>query len=141
MICSNCNREHNSDVCPYCGTPANMSQQPPQGAYYQPQGMPQMQSVMQETQQTSGKPRSAYIAGLLHLFIPLLGLGYFYRGMNDKGKNCIIMFIVGICTSWIFGIGAILLLIVEIINMVEAVKLFSGSTKFDAYGRPLMAEF
>lgn len=87
------------------------------------------------------KPRSAYVAGLLHLIFPFFGIGYYYRGMDEKGRNCWIMAIVGILTSFIFGIGSILLVIVEIINIVEAVKLFKGDITVDAKGRTLYPDF
>ena len=87
------------------------------------------------------KPRSAYWAGLLHIVFGVLGLGYYYRGMNDKAKNCIIMLIVGIATSFIFGIGAIVIAVCQIINIVEGVKLFNGTITTDAYGRTLYQEF
>ena len=115
-----------------------VQQQPVQQPPYQ-QPPYQQQPVMQAPATT--KPRSAYIAALLHLFFGALGLGYYYRGIEDKAKNCWIMLIVGACTSVLFGIGAILITIVTIINMVEAVKLFAGKYPVDAYGRPLALEF
>ena len=87
------------------------------------------------------KPRSAYWAAILHLFFGTLGFGYNYRGMKDKAKNCIIMLIVGIATSWIFGLGGIVIAVCQIINIVEAVKLFNGTITADAYGRTLYQEF
>ncbi len=87
------------------------------------------------------KPRSAYAAALLHLFFGVLGLGYYYRGMKDKAKNCWIMLIVGAATSVIFGLGAIVILVCQIINIVEAIKLFNGDYPTDAYGRELVQEF
>lgn len=114
----------------------------------QPQPQPQAQQPMQAMPvapvaqaPAATKPRSAYVAALLHLIFGIFGFGYYYRGMNDKGKNCIIMLIVGIATSFLFGIGSIVITVSQIINMVEAVKLFKGSYPVDAYGRPLMQEF
>lgn len=87
------------------------------------------------------KPRSAYVAALLHLFFGLFGLGYYYRGMKDKARNCWIMLIVGAATSVIFGLGVIVLAVCEIINFVQAIKLFNGDYPVDAYGRELLQEF
>ena len=101
------------------------------------------QSVQQPVAQipVTTKPRSAYIAALLHLLFGVFGFGYFYRGMNDKAKNCLIMLIVGCVGSVLFGLGAIVITACQIINIVEAVKLFKGDYPLDAYGRPLMQEF
>ncbi len=160
-----------ANVCPLCGTPTANFQQPdvfeatapvensqpdpsaqpefaPQGEPYAPpqqeafppyQPMPVYAPPVEQAPETT-KPRSAYWAAILHLLIGELGFGYYYRGMKDKAKNCIIMFIVGILTSWLF-VGAVLILVVEIINIVEAVKLFKGDYPTDAYGRTLYQEF
>ena len=52
----------------------------------------------------------------------------------------IILLIVGVLTSW-FGVGAIVLLVCQILNLIEAVKLFKGDITTDAYGRTLYQEF
>lgn len=153
MFCSNCGNEipNDSVVCGICGTPtgdgapqqeAQYQSQPEQQPYqqYQYQAQPQYQYGQPPVAPPTNKPRSAYFAALLHLFFATLGLGYFYRGMNDKGKNCIIMLIVGAVTAFL-GVGVILIAVVEIINLVEAIKLFSGKTTKDAYGRDLYQEF
>lgn len=114
---------------PYQPYPVNGTNQPYQAQHIMPQRVdPQ-------------KPRSAYIAAILHLLFPMFGLGYYYRGIDEKGRNCWIMFIVGVLTSFIFGIGTIVLLIAEILNIIEAIKLFKGDITTDAYGRTLYPEF
>lgn len=161
MICNSCGKEipNEANVCPLCGTPVAAPVQPdyaapqyeqpqpdyaqqPQPDYSQPyqQTVPAYAPPVEQAPETT-KPRSAYWAALLHLILGQLGFGYYYRGMKDKAKNCIIMLIVGICTSFIFGVGSILLLVLEIINIVEAVKLFKGDYPTDAYGRTLYQEF
>lgn len=106
------------------------------GADQQYQGQPVMPQRIEPQ-----KPRSAYIAAILHLLFPMFGLGYYYRGIDEKGRNCWIMFIVGVLTSFIFGIGAIVLLVAEILNIIEAIKLFKGDITTDVYGRTLYPEF
>lgn len=161
MICNSCGKEipNEANVCPLCGTPVGAAPAPqpeqPQQEYAAPQPeqpqpeyaapayvapAPAYQPPVEQAPETT-KSRSAYWAAILHLLIGELGFGYYYRGMKDKAKNCIIMFIVGVCTSWIFGLGGILILVVEIINLVEAVKLFKGDYPTDAYGRTLYQEF
>lgn len=140
MYCNSCKNEipNEAKVCPICGAPVNGTdvnyQYQQQNAAY----AMNYQTVPQPPETT--KPRSAYIAALLHLFCPLFGLGYFYRGDKNRGKNCIIMLIVGAVTSFI-GIGALLIAITEIINIVECVKLFKGEYALDSYGRKLYQEF
>lgn len=139
MFCSNCGNEIPNDavVCGVCGTPTGEGA-PQQGPQYQAQ--PQYPYPPAPVAPPTNKPRSAYLAALLHLFFGVFGLGYYYRGMNEKGKNCWIMLIVGAVTS-VIGVGVILIAVVQIINMVEAVNLFSGKITKDAYGRDLYQEF
>lgn len=147
MICYNCGQtiSDNSNHCIYCGAPQTNGQ-PDAGTnpqYNMPPIPPQAQMPMNAPAAVTNvtKPRSAYWAALLHIFLGLFGFGYYYRGMNDKAKNCIIMLVVGILTSVIFGIGAVVITICEVINIVEAIKLFNGSITQDAYGRTLYMEF
>lgn len=147
MFCNSCKNEipNEAKICPVCGVPVAGNDANPQYQY----GAPQQQNApynapyaapAEQAPETT-KPRSAYMAAILHLVFPLLGLGYFYRGNKEKGKNCIIMFIVGAVTSFLFGIGAILIAIVSIINLIEGVKLFKGEYPVDSYGRKLYQEF
>lgn len=87
------------------------------------------------------KPRSAYVAAILHILFGVFGLGYYYRGEKEKAKNCWIMLIAGAAGSLVFGLGAIVILVCQIINFVEGVKLFAGEYPVDAYGRELVQEF
>ncbi len=165
MICPSCGKTilDTSTFCPFCGvktvveatqTAAQPAAEPEQPAYQQadyrgeyhnsyqqPQQNYQQYAPYQEQAPETTKPRSAYWAAVLHLLAGYLGLGYYYRGMKDKAKNCIILFVVGLLTSWIFGLGAIAVLVCQIINIVEAVKLFRGDYPVDAYGRTLYQEF
>ncbi len=165
MICPSCGKTilDTSAFCPFCGMKAAVDAPQPEAApapeeqpayqndyqqnyqqnYQQPPYQQPYQAYggYQEPAPETTKPRSAYWAALLHLVFGLFGFGYYYRGMKDKAKNCIILLIVGILTSWIFGLGGIALLIGQIINTVEAVKLFRGDYPTDAYGRPLYQEF
>lgn len=163
MICSNCGKTilDSSSFCPFCGVqnaakaapaqdqtpPPPPQQAPDQGAYNQQPYAPPVYGqyntyappapVAPET----NKPRSAYQAALLHLIAGVLGLGYYYRGMQEKAKNCIIMLIVGAVLTPVFGLGAIVIAVCEILNVIEAVKLFKGDITTDAYGRTLYQEF
>ncbi len=87
------------------------------------------------------KPRSAYVAAILHILFGVFGLGYYYRGEKEKAKNCWIMLIAGAAGSLVFGLGTIVILVCQIINFVEGVKLFAGEYPVDAYGRELVQEF
>ena len=164
MICPSCGKTilDSSTFCPFCGVKtvieaAQPAPEPEQPAYKQPEYQSDYQGTYQQYQQPqqnyqqyapyqepapeTTKPRSAYWAAVLHLLAGYLGLGYYYRGMKDKAKNCIILFVVGLATSWIFGLGAIAVVVCQIINIVEAVKLFRGDYPTDAYGRTLYQEF
>ncbi len=167
MICPSCGKTilDSSKFCPFCGykavIPEDVPQpeaapQPeqPQYSQYQQPEQPQYGQYQQQAYQPYGpyyaqpevapetnKPRSAYQAALLHIIFGVLGLGYYYRGMKDKAKTSIILFIVGLATSWIFGIGGIVILVCEILNVIEGVKLFKGDYPTDAYGRTLYQEF
>lgn len=144
MYCNSCKNEipNEAKVCPVCGVPVrgNDVNSNYQYAAQQPNASYAVAYQTVEQPPETTKPRSAYIAALLHLFSPLLGLGYFYRGDKNKGKNCIIMLIVGAVTSFI-GVGAILIAITAIINLVECIKLFKGEYTVDSYGRKLYQEF
>ena len=149
--------EYNSQVNPYSNgyvpheqqpvaAPEAQEQQAYQGGYQQQEGQQYQQQYVQPMQQPltppeTTKPRSAYVAALLHVLFGIFGFGYFYRGMQDKAKTCLILTIVGFAASFIFGIGMIVVTICQIINIVEAVKLFRGDYPTDAYGRPLLQEF
>ncbi len=153
MVCKTCGKEipNGANVCPLCGTPA--PQAAPQAAAPAPQAAPQPQQappyappvgaapmVAPAVAPETTKPRSAYWAAILHLVLGQFGFGYNYRGMHDKAKKCLIMFIVGVFTSWL-GVGAILIAVVEILNLIEAIKLFMGLYPVDEYGRTLYQEF
>ncbi len=165
MICPSCGKTilDTSKFCPFCGVSnaaaaaeapadagaaqpqpdytqnANQNYQQPYQQNYQPYGA--YNAPAPEVAPETTKPRSAYWAAVLHVFAGLLGFGYYYRGMKEKAKNCIICFIVGAVLSPLFGIGAIVLCVCQIINLVEAVKLFKGDYQYDAYGRTLYQEF
>lgn len=116
-------------------------EQPQYGQYQQPYQPYGQYYTQPEPAPETTKPRSAYQAALLHILLGVFGLGYYYRGMKEKAKTCIILFIVGLATSWIFGIGGIVILVCEILNVIEGIKLFKGDYPTDAYGRTLYQEF
>lgn len=128
-------KKENQNAQPKEPTPEAPKQQNP---YYPPQQP--IYAPMPPVPPRTTKPRSAYAAGLLHLFLGMLGFGYSYRGMEDKARNCWIMLLVGVLTSFIF-VGVILLAVVQIINIVEAIKCFAGKVTVDAYGREMLQEF
>lgn len=158
MICPSCGKTilDSSKFCPFCGYKTVVSEespQPDQPQYQQPE-QPQYGQYQQPPYQPYGpyyaqpevapettKNRSAYQAALLHIVFGVFGLGYYYRGMKDKAKTSLILLVVGLATSLIFGIGSIVILVCEILNVIEGVKLFRGDYPTDAYGRTLYQEF
>lgn len=119
--------------------PTQMPPQPDFVAAPQPPIAPPMQPVARAPKTT--KPRSAYVAAILHILFGLVGFGYYYRGDYEKAKNCWIMFIAGAAGILVCGLGTIVLLVCIIINIVEAVKLFEGKYPVDSFGRELVQEF
>lgn len=117
----------------------------------------------QNPQQTEQQkpPRSAYTAALLHIFFPILGFGYFYRAEHNKGIICVLLFLFDVvmeaiaiivaCLSsqkdtledaytFIAG-GVIIILLIWIMNIMEAVALFFGGITIDKKGRTLHQDF
>ncbi len=118
-----------------------MGYQPPVQPVQPPVQPPLTPPIQPVRAPKSTKPRSAYVAAILHILFGVLGLGYYYRGEKEKAKNCWIMLIAGAAGSLVFGLGAIVILVCQIINFVEGVKLFAGEYPVDAYGRELVQEF
>lgn len=118
------------------------TQMPPQPDFatpVQPPIAPPIQPVARAPKTT--KPRSAYVAAILHIIFGVFGFGYYYRGDYEKAKNCWIMLIAGAAGMIICGLGTIVILVCQIINIVEAIKLFAGKYPVDSFGRELVQEF
>lgn len=121
--------------------PAPAAQMPPQPGYVAAPQPPIAPPVQPMKAPKTTKPRSAYVAAILHILFGVFGFGYYYRGDYTKAKNCWIMLIAGAAGSALFGLGAIVILVCQIINFVEAVKLFAGKYPTDSFGRELVQEF
>ncbi|MFT3717033.1 MAG: NINE protein [Gordonia sp. (in: high G+C Gram-positive bacteria)] len=75
-------------------------------------------------------------AGLLQLLLGGFGVGRFYLGYSGIGAAQLCLTLLGWLTSWIFGIGLILVVGVGIWALVDAIMMFTGKVP-DAQGRPL----
>ena len=69
--------------------------------------------------------KSKFIAGILAILLGSLGIHNFYLGYNSKGIKQLLL--------WVFFLGFISF----IWGIVDAVKIFTGKTAFDAKGMPL----
>ena len=80
-----------------------------------------------------GQPKQKLVAALLALFLGGLGIHHFYLGDNKKG---IIYLAVNLGGGMLTcGIAS---LVIAILCIIDAVKLFNGTTNTDFYGNPLV---
>lgn len=79
--------------------------------------------------------KSKTTAGLLQLFLGGFGVGRFYLGHAGIGVAQLLLWIVGIATSWL-GVGLVLLFGVWIWALIDAIMIFTGSVR-DSDGRVL----
>lgn len=80
-----------------------------------------------------GQPKQRMVAGLLAIFLGGLGIHHFYLGDNQKG---IIYLAVNLGGGMLTcGIAS---LVIGILSIIDAVKLFNGTTATDFFGNPLV---
>lgn len=84
-------------------------------------------------------PKSKVIAALLAWFLGTIGVHNFYLGNNGRGGLQLGLTVLGWATSWILGLGLILVAAVGIWAFVEFIMILIGSGKFatDSRGVPL----
>ena len=97
MFCSKCGSEIHDEavICPNCGC------------------------QVKATATTSDKSKIA--AGLLGIFLGTLGIHKFYLGYT---KEAVIMLVVGLVGSFLFGLGAI---VMGIIGLIEGIMYLTKS--------------
>ena len=69
--------------------------------------------------------KSRFVAGILAILLGSLGIHNFYLGYNSKGIKQLLL--------WVFFLGFVSF----IWGIVDAVRIFTGKTEFDANGIPL----
>lgn len=127
---------------PY-GAAQQSYQQPQQQSYQSAPNVPAQYAAPQtgyNPNQVAGTaPKSKVIAALLAWFLGTLGIHNFYLGNNGRGGLQLGLTVLGWLTSWIFGLGFILIAVVGIWAIVEFVMILIGSGKFatDSRGVPL----
>jgi len=80
--------------------------------------------------------KSRISAGLLGIFLGCFGVHNFYLGYTQKAVIQLVLTIVGIVLSCI-GIGAFIVLAVEIWALVEGIMILTGSINKDGNGNPI----
>lgn len=85
---------------------------------------------------TSNGMKSKVAAGLLGIFLGAFGVHNFYLGYTGKAVTQLVLTIVGIILSCI-GIGAFIVLGIEIWGLVEGIMILTGKINKDAKGMPL----
>ena len=148
--CTQCGRAMSEDYqnCPYCGAKpdlndtenANSHSDEHNNAYgaeyfnntnaYTPQ--PPVQSGIPEYIPTPIPQRSAYVAAFLALFFGIFGLHDFYLDRKTRGWIKLAVTLLG------FGIGAV---IIEIVSVIDALKLLKGEINVDGRGEMIKQGF
>jgi TM2 domain-containing membrane protein YozV len=81
-------------------------------------------------------PKSAVAAGLLQLFFGWFGIGRFYIGSTAIAAIQLVLGLIGIITSPIFGLGLVILVPLSIWTFIDAIIMFAGGVT-DSEGRKL----
>lgn len=149
MYCKNCGNALNvgDNICTNCGTPAGQgknycancgTQAAPGAAVCIACGQPLASNfnVNPYGNQAVSGAKSRIAAGLLGIFLGAFGIHNFYLGYT---KNAVIQLgatILGIILSCI-GIGALIVLGIEIWGIVEGIFILTGKINTDGNGNPL----
>ena len=136
--------------CPYCGAEINKQSTETNNSAFNEQtgantynyGTPGFDNSHTQQQMNQGDipeyipapmpQRSAYVAAFLALFFGAFGLHDFYLDRNTKGIIKLLVTLLG-C-----GIGAI---IIEIISIIDALKLLKGEINVDGRGEMIKPGF
>ena len=136
--------------CPYCGAEINKQSTETNNSAFNEQtgantynyGAPGFDNSYTQQQMNQGDipeyipapmpQRSAYVAAFLALFFGTLGLHDFYLDRNTKGIIKLLVTLLG-C-----GIGAI---IIEVISIIDALKLLKGEINVDGRGEMIKPGF
>lgn len=136
--------------CPYCGTKADIQEpetnntqfnQEPCGSTFA-YGAPGTENAYTQQPPRQGDipeyipapipQRSAYVAAFLALFFGIFGLHDFYLDRTTKGIIKLLVSVLG-C-----GIGAV---IIEIISIIDALRLLKGEINVDGRGEMIKPGF
>lgn len=124
VICVKCGTAKGQGVnfCPNCGKPVH-----PESAVCMSCGV---------ALKSAAQPKSKIAAGLLGIFLGSFGVHNFYLGYTKKAVIQLVCTIVGILLSCI-GIGALVVLGIEIWGLVEGIMILVGKIDKDGKGVPL----
>lgn len=154
MFCRNCGNEiaDNAAVCVKCGVAVGKALNfcPNCGAQTHPDAAVCIKCGIALKPQSSAAyisgSKSKLIAGLTAIFLGYFGIHKFYLGYQKSGIARLILSLVFIFFSCVIGgyfftnvfgyIGIIGLIIISVLNIVDAVKIFNGNEK-DSNGNPL----
>lgn len=141
MYCRNCGEEYTTDqavVCVKCGTKKGV------GTNYcsncgqptEPGSAVCLNCGVSLAQPPAEDAKSKLVAGLLGIFLGAFGVHNFYLGYTQKAVIQVVCSVVGIVLSCI-GIGALIVLGIEIWGLVEGVMILTGKIDVDGNGQPL----
>ena len=82
---------------------------------------------------TPAGEKNKVVAGVLAILFGALGAHKFYLGYSGQGALMLVLFILGIALTFVFGIGLIVLLVLGIIAFVEGIiYLTKPDAEFEA---------
>ena len=142
MFCRNCGQEYVSPdavICVKCGTQKGMGVNhcPSCGAQTQPDTQVCMNcGVAMGAYEPKGE-KSKIVAGLLGIFLGCFGVHNFYLGYTQRAVIQLVLSIVSFPLMCVFGLGAFLLLGIEIWGLVEGIMILCGKIDRDAEGKLL----
>ena len=137
MFCSNCGQEFNDDArfCKTCGvaspmaaTCPNCGETPDEGARFCNhcgQSLPNAVDVPSASR-GSQYPKNNIAAGLLAIFLGVLGIHKFYMGYQKQG----VILLVGFLISWplvLVGIGILGIIAIALIALIEGIIYLTKS--------------
>ena len=140
MYCKHCGAEYMTDeavMCVKCGAPKGEGNN-----FCHNCGQPLNPGAVVcthcgcSTTVVSPNAKSKVAAGLLGIFLGAFGAHNFYLGYTSKAVLQLVLTIVGFVLSCI-GIGALLVLGIEIWGLVEGIMILAGKIDVDGQGRAL----
>lgn len=141
MFCRNCGQEYvaqDAVICVKCGAQRGMGVNhcPNCGVPTQPSTQVCMNCGVAMRNYEPKGDKSKILAGLLGIFLGCFGVHNFYLGYTSKAVIQLVLSIVSFPLMCI-GIGALLLMGIEIWGLVEGIMILCGKIDRDGYGRLL----